>query len=183
MNSHSLRETVLDLWENIRGALRYGPWYQRLIIMGLPLLLTLLVLWLRPLPVEIKEKLAYWDESSNALFPDGAARMFATYYKFEDKDGKVTTQTRERWKIILEDRYQKARKRRKVVRQDSKVVDFRWTGLWKLEQTVDVNYRTLKQNKVLKENLVRMHITWSKEDLGWFVTRFELEGRVQPEEP
>ena len=62
------REEILDVTDNLKDVFRYGPWWQRLVIVGLPIALILGILWIRPLPQEIPEKLKFLDESMNAYF-------------------------------------------------------------------------------------------------------------------
>lgn len=176
------RETLLDIWDNLTDVLRFGKWWQRLIVIGIPLSVVFAIFWFRPLPPEINDKLVYLDESSNNLYADGAASILDEYYEYVSLEGEETTWMRSTWKEKLKDRFADYQRRGWSVRQETTSESFYWKGISSLVQTVIIHRQQYDRGQLFKETRYRVIYTWSKTDHGWYVTRAQVLPRVKSDE-
>ena len=175
MASKLSREEILDVTDNLKDVFRYGPWWQRLIIIVVPVALVLGVLWIRPLPSEIPEKLKFVDSSMNAYFEDGAVRYLSDTYLATTKKGKEQAWTKKRWKRHLQETFADYRKKKIRFERETTHKSFRWVGLSTLVETVSVKRTLTRGKKVLGQTEGDIELTWTKNDIGWFVTEMEFQ--------
>src|SRR5690606_22582431 len=133
------REQLLDFWDNIVDVLRFGKWWQRVIVLGAPLALLFAIFWFRPLPDEIREKIAYIDENSNVLYAEGVASVTDEYYTYVTPEGQEQTWKRSTWKEKLRDIYGEFLEKRWRNVQKTEHESFYWRGFQSLVQTVIIN--------------------------------------------
>lgn len=169
-----MRERLLDAWDNFWDVLRYGAWWQKLILLGVPAALIFVVFWFRPLPSEIPEKLAYLDQSANSFYADGAASVMADLYYFEKLDGSRKPWKRDTWRDELKRRYQKIFDNGWTLKQTTSHRSFYWTGPFQLVETVAVHSLVTNGPKMVKDSKFRMAMTWTKTQHGWLVKEVRL---------
>lgn len=182
------REKLLDFYENVIDILGHGKWWQRLVVVGLPLSILFSIFWFRPLPSEIPTKLAYADECANRLYAEGVASITSELYEFTTLDGKEQVWKRITWKDKLKDRYDDFRRKGWTLQQTTHHRSFHWIGLKTLIQTAYVHSVIKSNNQVVRETRFEMRYTWTKTRHGWYVSGAELNPRVNgidasPSEP
>ena len=172
------REKLLDFYENIIDVLGYGKWWQRLVVVGLPLGILFSVFWFRPLPQEIPEKLAYADSNANVLYAEGVASITTELYEFVTLDGKEQVWKRSTWKDKLKERYEDFRTKNFTLTQNTKHVSFYWVGMKTLVQTTEVHSVIKYYDQIVRETRFNMVYTWTKTQHGWYISRAKLLPRV-----
>ena len=124
---------------------------------------------------EIPEKLKFLDESMNAYFEDGAVRYLSDTYLAITRKGQEQAWTKKRWKRHLKETFADYRKKRIRFERETTHKSFRWIGLSSLVETVTVKRTLRRGNKVLRQTEGDIELTWSKSDIGWFVTEMEFQ--------
>ncbi|HIB69502.1 MAG TPA: hypothetical protein EYO33_31565 [Phycisphaerales bacterium] len=111
----------------------------------------------------------------NAYFEDGAVRYLSDTYLAITRKGQEQAWTKKRWKRHLKETFADYRKKRIRFERETTHKSFRWIGLSSLVETVTVKRTLRRGNKVLRQTEGDIELTWSKSDIGWFVTEMEFQ--------
>lgn len=134
------------------------------------------LLWVRPLPGEVKERLKYMQDSMGVLFADGAARFYNDVYVVTLPDGTSESWSRERFKERLVNQFERHKRLREKPHRSTQMVRFRWTGWSRLVQTVHMRGTLYGRQGVVSDNLNEIDLTWEKRDSGWVITKMHIKG-------
>ena len=169
------REYILDQIDGIKDVLSYGLWWQRLLVVGTPLLLGFFLFWVRPLPDEILEKLEFWNASEQSYYVDGAVERLAAYFQVVSPDGEVKTMSRTAWKENLKNDYDRFSKKGYRLTPTTEHRSHYWTGLYTLVEEVEqTKTLTDQHNRVVYDGRYVNQFTWKKSEEGWFIHTMEL---------
>ncbi len=170
------KESLLDLRDDFVDFCRRGPWWQRLTALCLLLGAAFFLLWVRPLPREVKERLKYMQDSVGVLFADGAVRFYSDVYVVILPNGTTESWSRERFKERLVKQFERHKRLREQPHRTTRMVRFRWIGWRRLAQTVHMRGTLYGRQGVVLDNLNEIDLTWEKRSNGWVITQMHIKG-------